>query len=214
MDVGGFNVLSVNWSGIAGNKNYMWPVLMASTIGDRLAKVLGNIVRLGVVQPKDVHLIGHSLGAHIAGICGSSFQSEKIGRITGTLTWTPVLDFFFPIPYTIDAARTGPDRVTRSNSQKCFAVQHAHIVSLFRERDENGISEASTTPSTVYSVQQMCTALYNMSNTKSPHEQSAEGITFGDNKLPIIQFFSVLSIRLVFFLYLIFILPFVLQYEQ
>lgn len=75
--------MTLNWGGIAANKNYMLPVLMTSKIGSRLAGVLDNLVKLGLTVPKDVHLIGHSLGAHIAGTCGSSFKSGKIGRITG-----------------------------------------------------------------------------------------------------------------------------------
>lgn len=76
-------MLSVDWGAIAGNINYPMSVLMTSEVGSRLAKVLGNIVRLGIVAPNDIHLIGHSLGAHIAGACGSWFSSNKIGRITG-----------------------------------------------------------------------------------------------------------------------------------
>lgn len=58
-------------------------MMMTSKIGNRLARVLDNIVALGLVTPKDIHLIGHSLGAHIAGVCGSSLTSGVIGRITG-----------------------------------------------------------------------------------------------------------------------------------
>lgn len=85
VDVGGYNVISVDWGVLAGNRNYMWPAMISSKIGSRVAKVLDNIVELGIVRPKDIHLIGHSLGAHVAGACGSSFKSGKIGRITGWL---------------------------------------------------------------------------------------------------------------------------------
>lgn len=36
----------------------------------------------GIVAPEDIHILGHSLGAHIAGFIGSNL-SGKIGRITG-----------------------------------------------------------------------------------------------------------------------------------
>ncbi|XP_025412549.1 lipase member H-like isoform X2 [Sipha flava] len=83
VNTGGFNVLTVDWGAISANINYPMSVLMTSEIGSMLAKVLANIVRLRIVEPKDIHLIGHSLGAHIAGACGSSFGTNKIGRITG-----------------------------------------------------------------------------------------------------------------------------------
>lgn len=83
VNVGGYNVLTVDWGGIAGFRNYMLPMLMTSKIGARLSKVLDNIAKLGLVKPADMHLIGHSLGAHIAGVCGSLMKSGMIGRITG-----------------------------------------------------------------------------------------------------------------------------------
>lgn len=83
LGIGEYNVISVDWGGIAGYRNYMYPVMMTSKIGSRLAKVLDNIVKLGMVNPENIHLIGHSLGAHIAGACGSVFMSGRIGRITG-----------------------------------------------------------------------------------------------------------------------------------
>lgn len=76
--------MTVDWSEISDKKNYMFPAMMTTKIGTRLAAVLDNIVALGVVRPKQIHIIGHSLGAHVAGACGHSFRSGRIGRITGT----------------------------------------------------------------------------------------------------------------------------------
>lgn len=83
INVGGYNVITLDWGSIAGNRNYMLPMLMTSKIGARLSKVLDNIVDLDIIKPEDIHLIGHSLGAHIAGVCGSLMKSGKVGRITG-----------------------------------------------------------------------------------------------------------------------------------
>jgi len=83
LEVGGFNIISVNWGVIASKKNYIFPMMMTKKIGSRVAIVLDNIVKLEIVKPKDIHVIGHSLGAHIAGECGSSMKTGKIGRITG-----------------------------------------------------------------------------------------------------------------------------------
>jgi len=53
-------------------------------VGKSIAKLLKNFVSLGMTRPSDIHLIGHSLGAHVMGACGNAFENpEKIGRITG-----------------------------------------------------------------------------------------------------------------------------------
>lgn len=83
--LGGYNVISVDWGSISSNKIYMLPVLMTPKIGNLMARIIDNIINLGLARPKDIHLIGHSLGAHIAGVCGSSITSGKIYRITGKL---------------------------------------------------------------------------------------------------------------------------------
>lgn len=83
VNLGGYNVISVDWGNIAKNKNYMLPVLMTTKIGNLLARIIDNFAALGLIEPLDVHLIGHSLGAHIAGTCGASVVSGRIGRITG-----------------------------------------------------------------------------------------------------------------------------------
>lgn len=93
LNVGGYNVITVDWGSIAGNRNYMLPLLMSSRIGARLSEVLDNIVDLGMVEPANIHLIGHSLGAHIAGVCGSLLKSGTIGRITGLDPAGPGFEF-------------------------------------------------------------------------------------------------------------------------
>ncbi|VVC35767.1 Hypothetical protein CINCED_3A020346 [Cinara cedri] len=83
IDLGGYNVISVDWGSISSNRIYMLPVLMTPKIGNLLARIIDNIIDLGLAKLEDIHLIGHSLGAHIAGVCGSSITSGKIYRITG-----------------------------------------------------------------------------------------------------------------------------------
>lgn len=83
VDMGGFNVISVDWSSIADDILYPLPALLTVRVGKVIALFLDGLVDVGLVKPADIHLIGHSLGAHVVGACGSYFSKGKIGRITG-----------------------------------------------------------------------------------------------------------------------------------
>lgn len=52
-------------------------------MGAKIAEFLDNVVKFTNSRASDIHLIGHSLGAHVSGSIGSNFKSGKIGRITG-----------------------------------------------------------------------------------------------------------------------------------
>ncbi|OWR41693.1 putative lipase [Danaus plexippus plexippus] len=72
-----------------GSSLIRWLYLRASTyvrfIGERIGHVLAAMVQHGQ-DPKKIHLVGHSLGAHIAGFIGKTFYNltgSRIGRITG-----------------------------------------------------------------------------------------------------------------------------------
>lgn len=80
-----YNVIVVDWSEIAGN--YLYPIPMAYTkpVGIFYAALVDFVIDLGT-DPKQIHLIGHSLGAHISGFTGGFVKKAKIGRVTGE-TW-------------------------------------------------------------------------------------------------------------------------------
>ena len=74
------NVIEVNWEKGAKFPNYFQAVANTRVVGAQIATLIKT---LGVDVGR-VHLIGHSLGAHVAGYAGEKFQSNgKIGRITG-----------------------------------------------------------------------------------------------------------------------------------
>lgn len=66
-----------------------YPLAVANTqlIGRQLALLLVDIVSLGT-DPDNIHVIGFSLGAHVAGFAGRAVQHRGIviGRISGTIT--------------------------------------------------------------------------------------------------------------------------------
>lgn len=83
MDAGGFNIITADWNRVASNIIYPMPAFFTSEVGSIIAKLLENVVNLAVIDPSDIHIIGHSLGAHVSGACGAAFSLGKIGRITG-----------------------------------------------------------------------------------------------------------------------------------
>lgn len=79
-----FNVLLLDAEAVL-NQGYIECVHNARFIGKRLANLLANLEDYGA-NAEDFHLIGISLGAHIAGWTGKYFQQFKkrrLGRITG-----------------------------------------------------------------------------------------------------------------------------------
>jgi len=83
VDAGGFNIITADWNRVAKNILYPMPAYLTVQVGSIVAKMLENIVNLAVIDPSDIHVIGHSLGAHVSGACGAAFRLGKIGRITG-----------------------------------------------------------------------------------------------------------------------------------
>ncbi|CAL1546631.1 unnamed protein product [Lymnaea stagnalis] len=77
---GDVNVVVVDWSRGANNLIYYQSAANTRVVGAVLALLLQELVSMGS-EPGLVHLIGFSLGAHVAGYAGG--QVNGIGRITG-----------------------------------------------------------------------------------------------------------------------------------
>lgn len=78
-----YNVIIVDWSGLASRPLYVGAAFVTTEVGFVIAELLMYLVRSESVEPADIHFIGHSLGAHVAGACGFFFHPGKIGRISG-----------------------------------------------------------------------------------------------------------------------------------
>lgn len=74
------------------------PAYLTVQVGSIVAKMLENVVNLAMIDPSDIHVIGHSLGAHVSGACGAAFSLGKIGRITGidVLMLNNLNNFLYP----------------------------------------------------------------------------------------------------------------------
>uniref|UniRef100_A0A8D8Z5M2 Lipase member H-B n=1 Tax=Cacopsylla melanoneura TaxID=428564 RepID=A0A8D8Z5M2_9HEMI len=77
-----FNVITLDWSYTASTKAYPIPAVMTYQVGTLAAEVINKLVELNFTHYDNVHMIGHSLGAHVSGATGANCK-QKIARITG-----------------------------------------------------------------------------------------------------------------------------------
>ncbi|CAK1601153.1 unnamed protein product [Parnassius mnemosyne] len=76
------NVITVDWGELAKNPIYPWSAISTRYVGKQIAKLLDAFTKSYGVQSNRMHLIGHSLGAHVVGNAGM-FMKSKVRRITG-----------------------------------------------------------------------------------------------------------------------------------
>lgn len=83
------NVIVVDWGTIA-QESYLTAVAAVPAVGRHLGNFIKWLTTLGVTYDK-VHVVGHSLGAHVAGNAGRATEG-KIKRITGLDPAGPLFD--------------------------------------------------------------------------------------------------------------------------
>lgn len=73
----------VNWQ-LASSGSYLRSASNAELVGRQAGRTLISMASMGT-RPSDIHVIGFSLGAQVAGFIGETFKSNnmKLGRITG-----------------------------------------------------------------------------------------------------------------------------------
>lgn len=77
------NVVGVDWGALCPSPFYVSARSHVSGAGKQVAKLLDALVQDGGLDLATVHILGHSLGAHVSGNVGKTIKSGKIGRITG-----------------------------------------------------------------------------------------------------------------------------------
>ncbi|XP_073989005.1 pancreatic triacylglycerol lipase-like [Rhodnius prolixus] len=75
------NVITLDWSYLS---SFFYPTALYWTdkVGQICASLIDFLCKQGA-KPNDFHLIGHSLGAHVAGFAAKKITAGKIGRVTG-----------------------------------------------------------------------------------------------------------------------------------
>jgi hypothetical protein len=80
---GDVNVICVDWENGANLPNYVRAAVNARLVGRQVALLVNAINSITGSKNADFHLIGFSLGAHVAGFAGS--ELHNLSRITGAL---------------------------------------------------------------------------------------------------------------------------------
>ncbi|XP_044259395.1 lipase member H-B-like [Tribolium madens] len=79
---GGYNIILLNAPRLEAGPWYYTAARNTQIVGEYTAKLIDYLVSRGMHLPS-LHLIGLSLGAQMAGVCGQSVKSGRIFRITG-----------------------------------------------------------------------------------------------------------------------------------
>ncbi|XP_011648264.1 pancreatic triacylglycerol lipase isoform X2 [Pogonomyrmex barbatus] len=80
---GDYNVILVDWEPLAASTFYLGPMRNTVRVGTDAANFIDFLVKETGLKTEDVHFIGHSLGAHVAGNAGGAVASGKLSRVTG-----------------------------------------------------------------------------------------------------------------------------------
>jgi len=87
------NVIGVDWSKLSTSDSQVAFLFYAQVtqnvpiVGRKVAELVEVLLEMGVISgPRDLHLIGHSLGAHVMGVAGYEIQNRTgilVDHITG-----------------------------------------------------------------------------------------------------------------------------------
>ncbi|KAL1488947.1 hypothetical protein ABEB36_014731 [Hypothenemus hampei] len=97
--VGRTNTLAVDWAPLAA-QNYLDAAAAAEEVGNLIGNWLLKLLKDNIQHSGNIHMLGHSLGAHIAGFAGKTFKSvsKEIHRITGLDASAPLFEYPFKQP--------------------------------------------------------------------------------------------------------------------
>lgn len=82
---GKYNIISVDYEPLAKRPCYVEATVNIRLVAECTAQMLDHIVKSKGIPLAKVHIIGFSLGAHVAGMVSNHLKSGKLPRITGKL---------------------------------------------------------------------------------------------------------------------------------
>lgn len=90
-----YNIIAVDWSR-ARSVTYAASVLAVEGAGRKVAKLIDFLVNNHGLQLKDLEIVGHSLGAHVAGHTGKHIGTGKAHTIVGLDPALPLFHYNSP----------------------------------------------------------------------------------------------------------------------
>ncbi|KAK0075846.1 hypothetical protein PV326_011242 [Microctonus aethiopoides] len=125
LENGKFNVIIVDWAKLAALPWYPEAVKNTVVVGSYLGQLLKWLEYKQAISLPDIHIIGFSLGAHVAAFAGEELarnRSEKIGRITGLDPAGPAWDKFSIISNGLDKEDANFVDIIHTNT-KTFGIK-------------------------------------------------------------------------------------------
>jgi len=84
-----YNVVCVDWSMIAVDFPYFTARMRCKDIGNYVGEMIMTMTENTPQSNDDIHIIGFSMGAHIAGYAGKRLEG-KVHRITGMYSYNSI----------------------------------------------------------------------------------------------------------------------------
>lgn len=81
---GDYNIFWVDWGQMAATPWYNAAARNTKLVGRHTATLLDHLHRSTGTSLEDFHVVGFSLGSHVAGIVGKSVRAGRVKKITGT----------------------------------------------------------------------------------------------------------------------------------
>nr|XP_019552886.2 phospholipase A1-like [Aedes albopictus] len=89
-----YNVIVVDWSSCAARWNYVAVAFCVNEVGKTVGLMLLSLNKSKGLALEDVYVIGHSLGAHVAGISGKTVGRGRISTIMALDPALPLIGFW------------------------------------------------------------------------------------------------------------------------
>ncbi|XP_065371993.1 phospholipase A1 VesT1.02-like [Calliphora vicina] len=95
LSLGEYNVIVVDWAR-ARSVDYATSVLAVPKVGRKVASMIDYLVKNQGMSLDSLYVIGHSLGAHVAGYAGKNVKSGQIHTIIGLDPASPLFNYEKP----------------------------------------------------------------------------------------------------------------------